>query len=136
MVSRSEWSDLKQSSPTEHSIHTGAHVMANHPALKLANEKYIAIVTELGLTTEIKSNWLKILGPGSQYRVYVPLTKTVARVDIAGFEFEHGVKPAQGEFGNVKQQLDINPGLIEEQVLARFKCLLQFMKKTSPILKA
>ena len=108
--------------------------MANHKSTPVAFEKYVAIANELGVPTEQKASWLKLSGPKGQYRVYVAVQKFVRRIDIAGFEVQFGaVKPHCGEFGSVKQQLDLD--LPEEDILTNFRALLTHMMSLAPVEK-
>jgi hypothetical protein len=74
-----------------------------------------------GLIVTAQKGFVKVAGAkGNQ--VYVASTKRVGRVDISGFEVPFGVEPAQGVFGQVRQQLDFSKP--EDKILEDFANLL------------
>jgi hypothetical protein len=93
----------------------------------VAHEKFTEIVARLGLPTEEKKGWLRINSPASpSYRVYVPFTKRVGRIDVAGLpeaDEVAGCRRMGGEkFGAVAHQLDMS--LPEADILANFEAVL------------
>lgn len=99
----------------------------------VAQEKFLAVLVDMGVRYETLNTWHKV-EPVKNRRVYIPLTKRVGRVDLSGFEIalSEGLtkKPHCGEFGRVKQQLDM--GGSEDDVLARFRLVVEHMLTLAP----
>jgi len=87
------------------------------------------------LSVEEKAQWTKLEGAKGR-KVYLPKTKTVRRVDIAGFEVEPSMAmvPKQGVFGAVKQQLRLHG--TEVDILNRFRKLLSTLVSLTAVEKA
>lgn len=97
----------------------------------VAREKFEQVLQHLGIEWLPQSGFHKVLGPKG-YRIYVANTKTVARVDLSGFEVPFGTRsPAQGVFGNVRQQLEMR-GLGEEDILRNFAAVCEHMMGLTP----
>lgn len=110
--------------------------MAKTNVLYIDGSKFTTILSELGIATTTQSGFIRVDGPKGR-RVYVAATKKVGRVDISGFTVEFGAKtPHCGEFGNVKQQLDLDPALGEDGILTNFKALVEHMLTLPAVEKA
>lgn len=88
--------------------------------------KFEAIIQELGISVQVQKGFVKCKGAKGR-NVYVPLTKTVGRVDISGFVYDiPGALTLDPPVGAVYQQLDFS--LPEEDILEAFKAVLEHMK--------
>lgn len=96
--------------------------------------KIEAIIVQSGLPCEPKASFLKVKGP-TGYNVYVPLTKTVGRIDLSGFSPPlPGVTDLGDErFGNVVAQLDFSR--TEAEILQTVAAVLEHMKGLEPLAK-
>lgn len=95
--------------------------------LYVENSKFLAVLQELNVPSTIQSGFIRVEGAKGR-RLYVAATKKVGRVDISGFEVDFGAKkPHCGEFGQVKQQMDLSPELGEEGILSNFRSLVVHM---------
>src|SRR5262249_43252561 len=86
--------------------------------------KFQALIVESELANKPQSAFMKVSGAKGR-NVYVPLTKTVGRVDISGFTVEmEGVRTLDEDekFGAVLQQIDFSR--TEEEILSTFSELL------------
>jgi len=110
---------------------TSGSQAANDGLIRITQEKFLAIVEEVGLTVEEKKAWLKVAGP-SGARIYLPKRKVIGRVDIADFEAPPGtsVKLGSKSFGAVKEQLDLT--VPEEQALENFRIVLRHLASLPP----
>jgi len=110
--------------------------MANGNVLYIDGSKFTATLEELGIPSTVQSGFIRVEGPKGR-RVYVAATKKVGRVDISGFTVEFGAKvPHCGEFGNVKQQLDLDPSLGEDGIVTNFRALIEHMLTLPAVEKA
>jgi len=97
----------------------------------------MSVVQAHNLTITERAAWLRCEAAKDR-RVYVPKGKTVARIDLSGFEVpnpqEYGVKALGGEsFGAVKQQLSFEG--TEAEILANLEKVLKFMATLSAVEK-
>lgn len=98
-------------------------------------EMYEKVLSDMGVASKVQSGFLKV-EPVEGRRMYVPTTKTVRRVDLAGWE--HGLGsltkvPDQGVFGQVRQQMRCGQGA--EQDIRNFTALLSHLLTLSPVEK-
>ena len=99
--------------------------MTKSNSTKLPRGSYEAIIAKHNAKATEQSGFIRVEGATGR-RLYVASTKTVGRIDLSGFEFATGTKrPDQGEFGRVKQQMDLVG--TEEELLARFEAILVHM---------
>ena len=95
--------------------------------LYVENSKFLAVLAELTVPFTTQSGFVRVEGAKGR-RLYVAATKKVGRIDISGFEVEFGAKkPHCGEFGAVKQQMDLSPEIGEEGILSNFRSLVSHM---------
>lgn len=76
--------------------------------------KFESKIRESGLPCEVKKGWMRVMAPAHRgYRLYVPLTRRVGRIDVAcpvTEELAPLVHDLGGEaFGAVTHQLDFSP---------------------------
>lgn len=92
--------------------------------------KFEAIIQKLELSVQVQKGFVKCIGPKGR-QVYVPLTKTVGRVDVSGFTYDiPGVITLAEPVGAVMAQLDFS--LPEDEILAAFEATLEHMKTLEP----
>lgn len=101
---------------------------------RITADKIEALVKASGLTATPQKGFLRVDGtPGN--RIYIALTKTVARIDLSGFEMPGPgyCSPHCGPFGNVKQQVDFTRS--EPEILETLKALLGTLASLPPVVK-
>lgn len=93
----------------------------------IAREKFDAIVKELGLPLKDNASFTQV-NLGNGYAAYVPITKTVARVDLQFTPPSGSHVPEPGKFGRIEAQLDFNTrdGWGEPEILSAFRDALIF----------
>ena len=109
--------------------------MAKSNVLMVAQSKFLSILDTLQVPYLTQSGFIKVSGAKGR-NMYIANTKTVGRIDLSGFEVDFGAKlPHCGVFGNVKQQLDLDPVLREEGILRNFTAALEVMLSLPPVAK-
>jgi hypothetical protein len=109
--------------------------MAKTETTYVAQDKFLAIVEELGLETQEQAGFIKVKGPEG-HRLYVARTKKVGRVDISGFtcaDSVPGVRVLDDDlkFGGVKEQIEFS-GRTEDEILETFRGVLEHMMALEP----
>lgn len=95
--------------------------------LYVESSKFLAVLADLNVPFTTQSGFVRVEGAKGR-RLYVAATKKVGRIDISGFEVDFGAKkPHCGEFGQVKQQMDLSLELGEEGILQNFRALVEHM---------
>jgi len=109
--------------------------MAKSNVLMVAQSKFLAILDTLQVPYITQSGFIKVSAAKGR-NMYIANTKTVGRIDLSGFEVDFGAKvPHCGVFGNVRQQLDLDPVLGEEGILQNFTAALEVMHALAPVEK-
>lgn len=86
--------------------------------MTLPRETVVELIQESGLPTQQLKGWTKVLATdGSERRLYVPTTRRVKRVDLAGFappphvairQVDDQTRGAEGLSGGVQAQIDFS----------------------------
>lgn len=93
----------------------------------VAHEKYMAVVSELGLETVDKAGYVQAkLGNGRC--VYVPKTKNVGHIHLQFTPPVGSIVPPQGKFCRIEAFTDASIDKTEEQLISEFKDMLLFAK--------
>lgn len=107
----------------------------NSKPLAIAREQAEKLLELMGVRWEQQSGFMKVFGPKGRH-LYIGAGKggkTFARVDLSGFTSDYGTRlPAQGVFGNVKQQLEMRD-LSEEDILRNLGALVEYMMSLPPV---
>jgi len=90
-----------------------------------------------GWRVEERTGWMKLVAPqDKEVRVYIPLTKKVGRIELAGFtvplELGHTVPPHQGPYGKVFQTLNMGGDRGVREILASLAFVLERGAEVQP----
>jgi len=103
--------------------------------LYIDGSKFLAVLADLAVPHTLQSGFIRVDGPKGR-RMYIAATKRVGRIDLSGFEVDFGAKvPHCGIFGNVRQQLDLDPVIGEEGILSNFRTAVELMLSLEPVVK-